>query len=73
MAGLSHVRGNYQKELEEKYHIFAMDPRYETKAEEDISGKIKTSLEESQDSFHYAVGNTILSKKYIWQIRAEKH
>lgn len=63
MAGLSHVRGNYQKELEEKYHIFAMDPRYETKAEEDISGKIKTSLEESQDSFHYAVGNTILSKK----------
>lgn len=63
MAGLSHIRGNYQKTLEEKYHIFAMDPKYETKAEKDVSKKIKNSLEDSQDSFRYTVGNTKLSKK----------
>ena len=27
MSGLSHTKGNYQKELADMYHIYAMDPR----------------------------------------------
>lgn len=61
MAGLSHTRGNYQKELEEMYHIYALDPRYRKKMEIDFQGKVKESLENSRDSFSFQVGNTIVS------------
>lgn len=63
MAGLSHVRGNYQKDLEARYHIFAMDPRYVSKAEKDFMEKVKVSLEGSQDSFRYVTGSASLSQK----------
>lgn len=63
MAGLSHVRGNYQKDLEARYHIFAMDPRYASKAEKDFMEKVKVSLEGSQDSFRYVTGSASLSQK----------
>lgn len=63
MAGLSHTHGNYQKELEEMYHLFAMDPRYEKKMTEDFSKKVKESLEESRDSFNFQIGSASVSKK----------
>ena len=31
MSGFSHTKGNYQKELADMYHIYAMDPRYKKK------------------------------------------
>ena len=63
MAGLSHVHGNYQKELEETYHIFAMDPRYQKEMPEDLSEKMKESLEGSKDSFLFQTGNAGMEKK----------
>jgi len=36
MSGLSHTKGNYQKELADMYHIYAMDPRYHKKIETDF-------------------------------------
>lgn len=57
MAGLSHTKGNYQKELFDKYHIFVIDPRYESKLPKDFAGKVKESLEESKDSFKFQVGH----------------
>lgn len=56
MAGLSHTRGNYQKELEEMYHIYALDPRYQKKMARDFQSKLEESLEESKDSFQFSVG-----------------
>ena len=32
----SHTKGNYQKELADMYHIYAMDPRYKKKLETDF-------------------------------------
>lgn len=63
MAGLSHMRGNYQKELEEMYHIFGMDHRYAEKAEADLVKKIEESLEGSQDTFHFQISTASLSDK----------
>ena len=37
MSGLSHTKGNYQKELADMYHIYAMDPRYHKRFETDFS------------------------------------
>ncbi len=62
MAGLSHTRGNYQKELEKRYHIYALDPRYQKKMAGDFQEKIKESLEESKDSFTFQVGASQASK-----------
>ena len=39
MSGLSHTKGNYQKELADMYHIYAMDPRYHKKIETDFSDR----------------------------------
>ena len=61
MAGLSHTRGNYQKELEEMYHVYGMDQRYRKEIEKDFTEKIKRSLEESRDTFRFEVGNTQIS------------
>lgn len=63
MAGLSHTHGNYQKELEEMYHIFAMDPRYQKKVSEDFSKKVKESLEGSSDTFDFQIGNASIKQK----------
>ena len=41
MSGLSHTKGNYQKELADMYHIYAMDPRYHKKIETDFSDRMK--------------------------------
>ena len=61
MSGISHTKGNYQKELADMYHIYAMDPRYRKKIETDFSDRMKESLEEVKDSFRFRVGSTIVS------------
>lgn len=63
MAGLSHTKGNYQKELFEQYQVFAMDARYEQKLPEDFAKKVKESLEESRDSFRFQVGKAQIGKQ----------
>ena len=61
MSGLSHTKGNYQKELAEMYHIYAMDPRYRKKIETDFSNRMKESLDMASDSFKFQTGSTIIS------------
>lgn len=61
MSGLSHTKGNYQKELAEMYHIYAMDPRYRKKIETDFSNRMKESLDEGKDQFRFKTGSTIVS------------
>lgn len=61
MSGLSHTKGNYQKELAEMYHIYAMDPRYRKKIETDFSNRMKESLDMVSDSFKFQTGSTIIS------------
>ena len=61
MSGLSHTKGNYQKELAEMYHIYAMDPRYRKKIEMDFSNRMKESLDQISDSFKFQTGSTIVS------------
>lgn len=69
MAGLSHTHGNYQKELEEMYHLFAMDPRYQKKMPEDFSDKVKESLEKSRDSFSFQIGSASVRQKVYFTDR----
>lgn len=72
MAGLSHSRGNYQKELEEMYHIFGLDPRYQKKLPDDFTKKVKESLEESKDSFRFQTGRAkILKESYLTDQKGE--
>ena len=61
MSGFSHTKGNYQKELADMYHIYAMDPRYKKKLETDFADRMKESLDNSEDSFLFQTGNTKLS------------
>lgn len=61
MSGLSHTKGNYQKELAEMYHIYAMDPRYRNKIEYDFSNRMKESLDQVGDSFKFYTGSTVVS------------
>jgi len=44
MSGFSHTKGNYQKELADMYHIYAMDPRYKKKLETDFADRMKKVL-----------------------------
>ena len=61
MSGLSHTKGNYQKEFADMYHIYAMDPRYKKKVETDFSDRMKESLDNAEDSFSFRTGNAKLS------------
>ena len=61
MSGLSHTKGNYQKELANLYHIYAMDPRYRKKLETDFSDRMKECLDQAEDSFRFQTGSTICS------------
>lgn len=61
MSGLSHTKGNYQKELAEMYHIYAMDPRYRKKIEVDFSNRMKESLDQAADSFKFQTGSAVIS------------
>ena len=58
MSGLSHTKGNYQKELADMYHIYAMDPRYHKKIETDFSDRMKQSLDQNGDPFRFQTGST---------------
>lgn len=62
MSGLSHTKGNYQKQLAEMYHIYAMDPRYRKKIETDFAGRMKQSLDEALDFFQFQTGNAEISE-----------
>ena len=61
MSGLSHTKGNYQKELAEMYHIYAMDPRYRKKIETDFSNRMKESLDQAADAFKFQTGSAVIS------------
>ena len=61
MSGLSHTKGNYQKELADMYHIYAMDPRYHKKIEIDFSDRMKESLDQNGDPFRFQTGSTKIS------------
>lgn len=61
MSGLSHTKGNYQKELADMYHIYAMDPRYREKIETDFSNRMKESLDQGKDSFQFQTGSANIS------------
>ncbi len=61
MSGLSHTKGNYQKELADLYHIYAMDPRYRKKIETDFSNRMKESLDQNEDAFRFQTGSTHIS------------
>ena len=61
MSGLSHTKGNYQKELADMYHIYAMDPRYHKKIETDFSDRMKESLDQNGDPFRFQTGSTKIS------------
>ena len=61
MSGLSHTKANYQKELSDMYHIYAMDPRYRKKVEKDFADRMKESLDNAEDSFLFQTGNAELS------------
>ena len=61
MSGLSHTRGNYQRELGEMYHVYALDPRYREKMAKDFQATIKESLTESRDSFKFQAGGAEVS------------
>lgn len=61
MSGLSHTKGNYQKELADMYHIYAMDPRYYKKIETDFSNRMKESLDQNGDPFRFQTGSTKIS------------
>lgn len=61
MSGLSHTKGNYQKELADMYHIYAMDPRYKKKIETDFSNRMKESLDQGTDTFRFQTGSTQIS------------
>ena len=61
MSGFSHTKGNYQKELADMYHIYAMDPRYKKKLETDFADRMKEGLDNYEDSFLFQTGNTKLS------------
>ena len=63
MSGFSHTKGNYQKELADMYHIYAMDPRYKKKLETDFADRMKESLDNSEDSFLFQTGNKAICKK----------
>lgn len=61
MSGLSHTKGNYQKELADMYHIYAMDSRYQKKIETDFSERMKESLDQNGDAFRFQTGSTHIS------------
>lgn len=61
MSGISHTKGNYQKELADMYHIYAMDPRYRKKIEVDFSERMKESLDHNGDSFRFQTGSANIS------------
>lgn len=70
MSGLSHTKGNYQKELADMYHIYAMDPRYHKKIETDFSDRMKESLDQNGDPFRFQTGSTKISD--ILDLSAQK-
>ena len=70
MSGLSHTKGNYQKELADMYHIYAMDPRYHKKIETDFSDRMKQSLDQNGDPFRFQTGSTKISD--ILDLSAQK-
>lgn len=61
MSGLSHTKGNYQKELADLYHIYVMDPRYRKKIETDFSERMKESLDQNGDTFRFQTGSAKIS------------
>lgn len=62
MSALMSTQGNYQKELQETYHLFGLDPRYEAKLPKDVKERLQISLEDSKDQFRYEVSQVGLSK-----------
>lgn len=63
-------KGNYQKELADMYHIYAMDPRYHKKIEIDFSDRMKESLDQNGDPFRFQTGSTKISD--ILDLSAQK-
>ena len=61
---------NYQKELADMYHIYAMDPRYHKKIETDFSDRMKESLDQNGDPFRFQTGSTKISD--ILDLSAQK-
>ncbi|MBS7008953.1 DUF5702 domain-containing protein [Anaerostipes sp.] len=63
LASLSSTRGNYQKELEQKYHLFGLDVRYAAQLDEQIGETLNYGLTAGRDPFIFHTGSTEISKK----------
>lgn len=63
LASLSSARGNYQKELEQKYHLFGLDVRYGDQLDTWISETLSYDLTAGKDPFSFQAGPVQISKK----------
>lgn len=63
MAALSSARGNYQKELEQKYHLFGLDIRYGKRLEAELAETMRYNLTESRDPFSFCPGAVKVDQK----------
>ena len=63
MAALAGARGNYQKELEQQYHLFGLDVRYGKQLDEKLAEALKYNLTESRDPFSFYPGSVRTSHK----------
>lgn len=63
MAALAGARGNYQKELEQQYHLFGLDVRYGKQLDGKLAETLKYNLTESRDPFSFYPGSVKTSHK----------
>lgn len=63
MAALSGARGNYQKELEETYHLFGLDVRYGKQLDEQIAETLQYNLTAGKDPFSFQPGPVKIQNK----------
>lgn len=63
LAALSGARGNYQKELEQKYHLFGLDVRYGTQLDTWIKETLDYDLTAGRDPFSFQTGPVEINKK----------
>lgn len=63
LAALSGARGNYQKELEETYHLFGLDVRYGKRLDEQIAETLQYNLTAGRDPFSFQPGPVKIQNK----------
>ena len=61
-AALAGAKGNYQKELEQQYHLFGLDVRYGKQLDGKLAETLKYNLTESRDPFSFYPGSVKTSK-----------